>query len=693
MNTPAARNHVHPLCFICFCLFLTTACTHNPVKNTDHPEKSDSLLGMADSLLGNGQLNAARAYLDSAYAGFHNAGPLDHWKRYMHKANFYLNYQFDTLQSRLYTDSMFLAIKGHEEQYKEAYANSLFARGDQLKAEKRYAKAFDYYYSGQVYAENNLDSCKLARFTNQLGLVRYQQGKYLEAIPYLRRALSENGACTPEAEFSDRFIRAQSIWNTIALCYEKAGQPDSAIFYYRKALDFIGRMGKNYPGETDFIAMAKGVVFGNIGGVYGGLGRFDSAAYYLQESILINDRPGFAMSDAQTAMIKLADLQIRLGHMNEASQLISRLEELARAQEGRNSGYDEIRARRYRLRWLYYEQEGNRDEAYHYLRRYYELKDSMSTATLGLSGVDMDDIFRLTEQQFKLELLKKDNQLKSVSLMALVVFLAMAAAILLVVWFHLRRSRKANKEIQAQNEEIQLQNLQMQRTLNALEQSHADNTRMMKIVAHDLRNPIGGITSLADLLLEGHGLENDDRSMLEMIRSSGQNSLEMVDDLLHVHTHPAALHREPVDMHKMLEYCVELLQHKAKAKGQHIALEAGEVTLPVSREKMWRVISNLIANAIKFSPRGAGIAVQMEVVPGKVRISVVDHGIGIPLSLKDKVFDMFTEAKRPGTAGEQTFGLGLAISRQIVEAHGGSIWFESVPGSGTTFFVELNASA
>jgi signal transduction histidine kinase len=72
-------------------------------------------------------------------------------------------------------------------------------------------------------------------------------------------------------------------------------------------------------------------------------------------------------------------------------------------------------------------------------------------------------------------------------------------------------------------------------------------------------------------------------------------------------------------------------------------------------------------------------------------ITVEDEGIGIPDNLKDKIFDMFSEAKRKGTAGEQPFGLGLAISKQIVEAHGGNIWFESREKGGTAFYVKLPA--
>ncbi|MCK7553732.1 ATP-binding protein [Chitinophaga sedimenti] len=68
-----------------------------------------------------------------------------------------------------------------------------------------------------------------------------------------------------------------------------------------------------------------------------------------------------------------------------------------------------------------------------------------------------------------------------------------------------------------------------------------------------------------------------------------------------------------------------------------------------------------------------------------MQIKVVDLGIGVPADMKDKIFDMFTISRRPGTAGEQSFGLGLSISRQIIEAHGGTIWCESSPGNGSTF--------
>jgi len=111
--------------------------------------------------------------------------------------------------------------------------------------------------------------------------------------------------------------------------------------------------------------------------------------------------------------------------------------------------------------------------------------------------------------------------------------------------------------------------------------------------------------------------------------------------------------------------------------------------LYISREKIWRVLSNLIGNAIKFSPQGAVISAKITLENDNIQIAVNDHGIGIPDSIKDEIFHMFTEAKRPGTAGEKSFGLGLSISKQIIESHNGEIWFDSDPIKGTTFYVRF----
>eukprot|EP01132_Coremiostelium_polycephalum_P014932 gene14932-18085_t len=186
----------------------------------------------------------------------------------------------------------------------------------------------------------------------------------------------------------------------------------------------------------------------------------------------------------------------------------------------------------------------------------------------------------------------------------------MVIALLLLVYRNLKSSRKNVKELTDLYLTINHKNAHLQNALSALEQSQEENSRMMKMVAHDLRNPIEG----------GHSAGQ--KEMLQLIRTSGQNSMELINDLLQ-NSRREILFTEAVDMNAMLHYCVELLEHKAKEKGH---------------------------------PRDTRIFVQMQVTEHHALILVKDQGIGIPMELRDKLFDMFTEANRPGTEGEQYMG-------------------------------------
>ena len=256
------------------------------------------------------------------------------------------------------------------------------------------------------------------------------------------------------------------------------------------------------------------------------------------------------------------------------------------------------------------------------------------------------------------------------------------ASIIVVIWYSRKRLKSFYKKIQTQNAD-------MQKTLSALEQSQEENTRMMKIVAHDLRSPMAATVSITSLLLRNDYLLPEDKEMLMLMKTSSLHSLEMISDLLNVNITTEGLKKEPEEMHTLLRYCVELLKFRAEEKAQNILLAAEDMVANVNREKIWRVFSNLIVNAIKFSPKGSDIELALLDQGDSIQIQVADHGIGIPEEVKDKIFDMFTDARRPGTSGEHSFGLGLAISRQIVEAHGGKIWFRSVAAEGTTFYVVL----
>ena len=184
---------------------------------------------------------------------------------------------------------------------------------------------------------------------------------------------------------------------------------------------------------------------------------------------------------------------------------------------------------------------------------------------------------------------------------------------------------------------------------------------------------------------------DEQKEMINLVKETSYNSLELINEILEAaNVTSIELNPEPVEINALVNNSVELLRFKAAEKGQQIFFEPlpASQELQISREKIWRVISNLISNAIKFSPTGAVVHVKVEKAADQVIISVKDNGIGIPEKMQDQVFNMFTSAQRPGTAGEKSFGLGLSICQQIMEKSGGAIWFKSRK-DGTTFYISL----
>ncbi|MET3878753.1 ATP-binding protein [Chitinophaga sp. OAE865] len=676
------------LVVIIACL-LAPGCKHS-TENPDHSRFVEQVSYVIDSMLNSGHMDDVPYYLDSAYATLSNPSYHDLWMKYNHRTNHYTFYQRNIPLARANLDSMFLSLKGREKIYADDYASTLYRQGEVNMADKQYSQAYNSFFNGKQFVQKHLDTCYYGKFSSKLGVIAYRQGKYLEAIPYFKEALSEYQHCQPASpkDFNNLFLLPQADLNSIALCFEKANQPDSAINYYQKALQFINAALLKFPHKKQFAEIATGVVYGNLGGVYAKKGNVDSAEYYLKKNIRINDQPGNAVEDAQTSKLKLIRLYLGINRFREANDLLAQLGSDLDTKRGKGIINDAIWQQWLQLKWHYLDKTGDLPGAYHYSQRYYQLKDSLDEVNTGLKEADLDAGIKDAGQQYQIALLHKNNQLKTSYLLAAIIFSVLTILILFLLWKNLRRSYKNVKELTTLNRQVEEKNRETQETLKALEQSHQDNTRIMKVVAHDLRNPVGAITSLCELMLQENHHSNEDRSMLEMIRSAGQSAIHLISDLLH-YTVQYELKKEPVELNELMHYCVDMMQLRATEKQQRIQLQTTHIMISINREKIWRVFSNLLSNAIKFSPGNTLIRITTTTAPDHVVVAVSDQGIGIPDEMKSKIFDLFTEAKRPGTGGERPYGMGLAIAKQISEAHGGSIWFESSPGEGTTFYVKL----
>lgn len=295
------------------------------------------------------------------------------------------------------------------------------------------------------------------------------------------------------------------------------------------------------------------------------------------------------------------------------------------------------------------------------------------------SGLDYTD-YALKENELKTLQVRASDQSKILLLVISLVIIVLLFLIFMVR--QLKRTKKLNHEFASQNRELSF-------TLQTLERSQSQHTNMMKVIAHDLRHPIGAIYSLADVLLMEADRNHSDQQMLQMIKKSSEDSLEMFEGLLQTHLSADELKMEMVDLAEILKYCLSMLIDKAKAKQQHLNFNGASTLVYGRKEQLWRVFSNVIANAIKFSPVGGEISITLNVMENNAKISVKDEGIGVPKEIGNEIFGFFSQAKRSGTSGEKPYGLGLAISKQIIEAHRGRIWHEANIPKGTVFYIEI----
>jgi signal transduction histidine kinase len=225
---------------------------------------------------------------------------------------------------------------------------------------------------------------------------------------------------------------------------------------------------------------------------------------------------------------------------------------------------------------------------------------------------------------------------------------------------------------------------------------HAVATRdeFLGLVSHDLRNMLAATVGFAGLIENEAARENRAAKVLgytQRIQRSGGRMNRLIGDLVDLASIEAgvlAVTREETDPSHLVAEAVETFHPQAEASGISLV---SEIVPPLSRvmfdpARILQVLVNLLSNAIKFTPRGGTVSLRVECIGTELRFAVRDTGVGVPSDKLEAVFERFVQVAKNDRRG---VGLGLYISKCIVQGHGGRIWAESVPGQGSTFYFAL----
>jgi signal transduction histidine kinase len=243
----------------------------------------------------------------------------------------------------------------------------------------------------------------------------------------------------------------------------------------------------------------------------------------------------------------------------------------------------------------------------------------------------------------------------------------------------------------------------LQRSRNDLEErnrrlaeSERLKTDLVSNVSHELRTPLASVLGFSDLMLRRDVDPDDRRRYLEVIRTESGRLATLLNDLLDLQRQELGvleLRSEEFDLNQLLR--VQVTLYSAQSEVHEVSFDSAPEQLVVygDPDRLAQVVGNLLSNAIKYSPDGGKVEVTAATIRGDAWVWVRDSGLGIPQEQQGQLFTKFFRGDAARVRGIRGTGLGLVLSRQILQAHRGDVGFESKEGQGSTFWIRVPAVA
>lgn len=520
----------------------------------------------------------------------------------------------------------------------------------------KFGKGLRSLHRGMNYFYSIQDTGMLSLAYNRLGIAYDKLHHYEKALEYHQLSLSLNTATSFK-----RGISAN--WNNISSVYQWMGEYDSSLVYAEKALEMKLELG-------DKIGQGRSLM--NIGVLHTNWGNYELGEEYLLQSLTIAKE----MNSAQDEVDGYGNLCYNYLERGEPEKAIGygsiALEKIESEGIPRSILFVHQRLGQS------FAATGQYKKAYEHLKSHLIISDSLLPGSLVLKVVESEAELEAEKQQAEIELLKSKDALHQLELevqenqkywiMALLGLMAISA---LVLYSRYRIKQKTNKELQALDEV---------------------KSRFFANLSHEFRTPLTLIIGPLEKLIE-EGSSKEQQQEHRRILRNARHLLSLNEQLLDLaRIESGKLKVNPVlgDVVAFMEPVAESFRFLAEQKQIDFSVETrgkgGEKGF--DSDKLEKVVNNLISNAIKYTPVGGKIRLLVD-AGESLRIEVEDSGDGIASADREKIFDRYFRLKQHLTANVAGAGIGLSLTRELVELMGGSITVESQPGEGSLFSVVL----